>query len=82
MRLQAFPQGLKPSIFLLRIGTAEAVPFQNQVMKQLPEHFHYSCNDGIVVSRPFDYAQGRLRRKNKDAARMGHPDLTCTVKMF
>jgi hypothetical protein len=31
----AFPQGLKPSIFLLRGGTAEAVPFQNRVMKQL-----------------------------------------------
>ncbi len=35
MRREAFPQGLKPAIFLLRIGTAEAVPFQNQVMKQL-----------------------------------------------
>jgi probable rRNA maturation factor len=28
---------------------------------------------GIEVSHPFDFAQGRLRRKNKDAARVGHP---------
>jgi hypothetical protein len=42
MRRGPFPQGLKPAIFLLHIGTAEAVPFQNQVMKQLlikPETF-------------------------------------------
>jgi hypothetical protein len=28
-RYKGFPQGLKPAIFLLRSGTAEAVPFQN-----------------------------------------------------
>jgi len=32
---RSIPQGLKPAIYLLHIGTAEAVPFQNQVMKQL-----------------------------------------------
>jgi hypothetical protein len=31
----AFPQGLKPTIFLLFGGMAEAMPFQNRVMKQL-----------------------------------------------
>ena len=33
-RQAAFPQGLKPTILLLRIGTAKAMPFQNRVMKQ------------------------------------------------
>jgi hypothetical protein len=31
----AFPQGLKPAIFLLLGGRAEYRPFQNRVMKQL-----------------------------------------------
>jgi hypothetical protein len=31
----AFPQGLKPAIFLLPGGMAEAMPFQNRVMKRL-----------------------------------------------
>jgi hypothetical protein len=31
------PQGQKPAIFLFHSGTAEAVPFQNRVMKQLLE---------------------------------------------
>ena len=35
MLCAAIPQGLKPAIFLLRGGTAEAVPFQDRVMKQL-----------------------------------------------
>jgi hypothetical protein len=30
----AFPQGLKPAIFLLFGGMAEAMPFKNRVMKQ------------------------------------------------
>ena len=31
-------------------------------------------NVGGVPSHPFDSAQGRLRHKNKDVARVGHPD--------
>jgi hypothetical protein len=37
-RQAAFPQGLKPTILLLRIGTAKVMPFQNRVMKQLLFH--------------------------------------------
>jgi hypothetical protein len=31
----AFPQGLKPAIFMLHGGMAEAMTFQNRVMKEL-----------------------------------------------
>jgi hypothetical protein len=32
---ESVPQGLKPALSLSRSGTAEAVPFQNRVTKQL-----------------------------------------------
>jgi hypothetical protein len=34
-RRETFPQGLKPAVSPLNTGTAEAVPFQKSVMKQL-----------------------------------------------
>jgi hypothetical protein len=36
---RVFPQPVKPAIFLLPDGMAEAMPFQNQVLKQLLEQF-------------------------------------------
>jgi len=38
------------------------------------EHFHCCCNAGVVRSHPCG--------KDKYAARMGHPELTLTLKML
>jgi hypothetical protein len=45
VRFKAFPQGLKPVILMRLIGTAEAVPFQSPVMKQLLETIVPAASD-------------------------------------
>jgi hypothetical protein len=51
--LGAFPQGLKPEIILLLVGTAETVPFQNQVIKQLLGVFLVFLVFSLETSRSF-----------------------------
>ena len=45
---------------------------QQTVDSRQLEHFQCSCNASIVLSHP--------RRKNKNAPRVGHPNLTLTLK--
>ena len=57
----------------LRRGTRLIFKRKFLIDEQL-EHFQCSCNASIVLSHP--------RRKNKNAPRVGHPNLTLTLKML
>jgi hypothetical protein len=57
------PSGLKPAIFLFLIGTAEAVPIQNQFMKQLlgdSEAVTIEWPVGHHIGKEFGSSWGRI----------------------
>jgi hypothetical protein len=45
-----------------------------QLLESVSEHFQRSCKVGILLSHP--------GRKNKNAARVGHSNLTPSMKML